>query len=143
HHLAQTIVSEAKKRGLPLEHEPQGVEIDKGGGMIATVHGRHLAMGNRKLMMDRGLAIDTHVETYATAREKAGSTAVLVAVDGQLAGVISIADQIKPEAKAAIAQLRADGVAKAIMLTGDNRHAARLVGDELGLDEVHAELLPQ
>lgn len=143
HHLGQTIVSEARKREIPLEQEPQGVEIVKGGGMIATVAGRLLAIGNRKLMADQGVAIDVQAEDYATAREKAGNTAVLVAIDRQLAGVISIADQIKPEAKAAIAQLRDAGVRKAIMLTGDNRHTAQLVGDELGLDAVHAELLPQ
>src|SRR5690606_13887971 len=80
---------------------------------------------------------------YAIQREKAGNTAVLIAVDKQLAGVISIADQIKPEAKSAIQQLRHAGVKQAIMLTGDNRHTAQLVGDELGLDAVHAELLPQ
>ena len=143
HHLGQTIVSEAKKRELPLEHEPQGVEIVKGGGMIATVEGQHLAIGNRKLMADYGVTIDEQIEVYATAREKAGNTAVLIAIDKELAGVISIADQIKPEAKAAIAQLREAGVKKAVMLTGDNRHTAQLVGDELGLDAVHAELLPQ
>src|SRR5690554_3028969 len=143
HHLGQTIVNEAKKRELPLEHEPQGVEIVKGGGMIATVEGQHLAIGNRKLMADYGVTISEQAEAYATGREKAGNTAVLIAVDKELTGVISIADQIKPEAKAAIAQLREAGVKKAVMLTGDNRHTAQLVGDELGLDIVHAELLPQ
>ncbi|MER1967322.1 cation-translocating P-type ATPase [Castellaniella sp. GW247-6E4] len=143
HHLGQTIVAEARRRELPLNEEPQDVVIVKGGGMVATVAGQLLAIGNRKLMADQGVSVDAHVETYATAREKAGNTAVLVAVDGRLAGAISIADQIKPEAKAAIGQLRAAGVKKTIMLTGDNRHTAKLVGDELGLDEVHAELLPQ
>lgn len=143
HHLGQTIVSEAKKRELPLEHEPQGVEIIKGNGMIATVEGQHLAIGNRKLMVDQGVTISEQAEAYATTREKAGNTAVLVAIDNELTGVISIADQIKPEAKAAIAQLRQAGVKKTVMLTGDNRHTAQLVGNELGLDAVHAELLPQ
>lgn len=143
HHLGQTIVSEARKRELALEHEPQGVEIIKGGGMVATVAEQHLAIGNRKLMADQGVSIAEEVDTYAIAREKAGNTAVLIAINKQLAGVISIADQIKPEAKAAIAQLRNAGVKQTIMLTGDNRHTAQLVGNELGLDAVHAELLPQ
>lgn len=143
HHLGQTIVAEAKKRELSLNEEPQNVEIIKGGGMVATVAGQHLAIGNRKLMTDQGVSINEQMLAYATAREKAGNTAVLVAIDKQLTGVISIADQIKPEAKAAISLLRNAGVKKAIMLTGDNRHTAQLVGDELGLDEVHAELLPQ
>ena len=143
HHLGQTIVSEAKKRKLELVEEPQDVQIIKGGGMTATVGGKHLLIGNRKLMKDHGVSIEEKVEAYATEREKAGNTAVLIAIDQKLSGIISIADQIKPEAKAAIQQLRHAGVKKAIMLTGDNRHTAQLVGDELGLDAVHAELLPQ
>jgi len=143
HHLGQTIVAEARKRELPLSEEPQDVAIIKGGGMIATVGGQHLAIGNRKLMADQSVSIDEHIDAYATGREKAGNTAVLIAIDKKLEGVISIADQIKPEAKAAIEQLRQAGVKKTFMLTGDNRHTAQLVGDELGLDAVHAELLPQ
>ena len=143
HHLGQTIVSEAKKRELPLNEEAQDVAIIKGGGMVATVANQRLAIGNRTLMTAQGVSISEEIEAYATQREKAGNTAVLVAIDQQLLGVISIADQIKPEAKMAIEQLREAGVKQAIMLTGDNRHTAQLVGDELGLDAVHAELLPQ
>lgn len=143
HHLGQTIVSEAKKRKLELVEEPQDVQIIKGGGMTATVGGKYLLIGNRKLMKDHDVSLEEKVEAYATEREKAGNTAVLIAIDQKLSGIISIADQIKPEAKAAIQQLRHAGVTKAIMLTGDNRHTAQLVGDELGLDAVHAELLPQ
>jgi len=143
HHLGRTIVSEAEQRKLPLEHEPDEVQIIKGGGMIANVDGRNLVIGNRKLMEEQGVAMNAEADAYATAREKAGNTAVLVAIDQKLAGAISIADQIKSEAKHAIAQLRAAGVKKAVMLTGDNRHTAQLVGDELGLDAVHGELLPQ
>lgn len=104
--------------------------------------------GNRKarilvFVTDMHAGSMVEVAASGTQREKAGNTAVLIAIDRQLAGVISIADQIKPEAKAAIDQLRHAGVKQAIMLTGDNRHTAQLVGDELGLDAVHAELLPQ
>jgi len=143
HHLGQTIVAAAKKRALPLSHQPQDARIVKGGGMVATVEGRKLLIGTRKLMADHGVAIDEASESYATGREKAGNTAILVAVDMRLAGVISIADQIKPEAKVAIKQLRDHGIERMLMLTGDNRHTAQLVGDELGLDAVHAELLPE
>ncbi|MGB3837288.1 heavy metal translocating P-type ATPase [Castellaniella sp.] len=143
HHLGQTIVAEAKKRQLSVGEAPQDVRIIKGGGLVATVAGQRLAIGNRKLMADYGVFVDDEADTYATAREKVGNTAVLVAMDQKLAGVISIADQIKPEAKGAIQQLRRAGVKQAIMLTGDNRHTAQQVGDTLGLDAVHAELLPQ
>lgn len=143
HHLGQTIVNEAKKRELILENKPQNVAVIKGGGMLATVADQQLVIGNRKLLMDQGVSITDEASSYALAREKSGNTAVLVAIDKNLAGIISIADQIKPEAKAAIAQLRKTGVQQAIMLTGDNRHTAQLVGDELALDAVYAELLPQ
>lgn len=143
HHLGQTIVTEARRRGLDLDDTPEDVAIIKGGGLTATVAGHSLAIGNRKLMAEEGVALNDEVEAYATQQEKAGNTAVLVAIDGTLEGVISIADQIKPEAKTAIQQLRSAGVKQAIMLTGDNRHTAQLVGNTLGLDAVHAELLPQ
>src|SRR5690606_2951702 len=70
HHLGQTIVAEARKRELALSEEPQDVAIIKGGGMVATVAGQHLAIGNRKLMADHGVSIVEPVDAYATEREK-------------------------------------------------------------------------
>src|SRR5690625_4742504 len=81
HHLGQTIVSEAKNRNLDLTEEPHDVAIIKGGGMVATVAGQHFAIGNRKLMADQGVVLDDDVDAYATEREKAGNTAVLIAND--------------------------------------------------------------
>src|SRR5690606_24165157 len=66
HHLGQTVVAEAKKRDLTLNQEPQSVDIIKGGGMVATVAGQRLAIGNRKLMAGQGVAINDRVEAYAT-----------------------------------------------------------------------------
>lgn len=143
HPLGQTIVSEAKKRDLPLNETIENAEIIKGNGLTATVAGEYWVIGNRKLMADQNISIAAPIEAYATEREKAGNTAIFAARNNKLVGVISIADQIKPEAKRALQQLRRDGVEKMVMLTGDNRHTAQLVGDELGLDTVHAELLPQ
>ena len=143
HPLGQTIVSEAKKRDLPLNETIENAEIIKGNGLTATVAGEYWVIGNRKLMADQNISIAAPIEAYATEREKAGNTAIFAARNNELVGVISIADQIKPEAKRALQQLRRDGVEKMVMLTGDNRHTAQLVGDELGLDTVHAELLPQ
>ncbi|KAA0890902.1 cation-translocating P-type ATPase [Pusillimonas sp. ANT_WB101] len=143
HHLGQTIVAEAQKRGLLLTDKPENAEIIEGQGMAATVGGKHLVIGTRKLLGARGIAIDASAEDYAVMREKAGNTAIFVAIDGVFVGLIGIADQIKPEARGAIERLRSQGIEKIYMLTGDNRHAAQLVGDELGLDAVYAELLPQ
>ncbi|MCM3086687.1 cation-translocating P-type ATPase [Bhargavaea ginsengi] len=143
HHLGRTIVEEAERRRINGLERPDEVEIIKGHGLAATVGGKRVIAGTRKLMAENGIMIPPEADASAISREKAGNTAIFAAVDGQLRGLISIADQIRPEAKDAIRRLRASGVKQIIMLTGDNRHAAALVGKQLGLDEVHAELLPE
>lgn len=143
HHLGQTIVKEAKKRGMELINEAEEAEVIKGNGIRATIEGKQLVIGNRSLMEANAIAISSDIEDYAVEREKTGNTAIIVAIDGSVAGIISIADQIREDAHEALRQLREDGIEKIIMLTGDNRHTAELVGTELGLDEVYAELLPE
>lgn len=143
HHLGQTIVKEARKRGIPLIEEPEEAEVIEGNGIQAIIEGKQLTVGNRKLMAAKGIAIADSVENYAVGREKAGNTAIFAAINGVVAGIVSIADQIRPEAIGAINELRASGVKQIIMLTGDNRHTATIVGKQLGLDAIHAELLPE
>lgn len=143
HHLGQTIVKEAQKRDIPLINTPADAEVIEGNGIRARIEGSMLTVGNRKLMAANGIAIENAVEAYAVNREKLGNTAIFAAVEGVVTGVFSIADQIRPEAISALQQLRENGIQKMIMLTGDNRHTAELVGAQLGLDEVHAELLPE
>ncbi|MDV6379080.1 cation-translocating P-type ATPase [Sporosarcina sp. GW1-11] len=143
HHLGQTIVKEAKKRAIPLTNQPEDVEVVKGNGIVATIEGNKLAIGNRKLMAARHIAIHPEIEDYATEREKVGNTAVFVSIADKIVGIISIADQIRPEAVEALTKLRHNGIKQMIMLTGDNKHTANLVGEQLGLDAVHAELLPE
>ncbi|VDG96956.1 Probable cadmium-transporting ATPase [Lysinibacillus sphaericus] len=142
HHLGQTIVKEAQKRGITLINQPKDAEIIEGNGVRATIENKILTVGNRKLMAAKDIVIEASMESYAVQREKAGSTAIFAAIDGVVQGIISIADQIRPEAKEAIQELRDNGVKQVIMLTGDNRHTAELVGKQLGLDHIHAELLP-
>ncbi len=143
HHLGQTIVKEAEHRQIPLIREPKNAEIIEGNGIRAIIEDQTLVVGNRKLMLANNIAITNEVETYAIQREKAGNTAIFAAINGTVAGIISIADQIRPEAKNALEKLRENGVTQMIMLTGDNRHTAEIVGKQLGLDAVHAELLPE
>ncbi|MHA6259919.1 heavy metal translocating P-type ATPase [Sporosarcina sp. CAU 1771] len=143
HHLGQTIVKEARKRNIPLVNEPEDAEVIKGNGIRARIENQFLAIGNRKLMASEGIQIEEAIEAYAVKREKAGNTAIFASIDGKIAGIFSIADRIRPEAESALKQLRASGIKKMIMLTGDNRHTAELVGAQLGLDEVYAELLPE
>ena len=143
HHLGQTIVREARRREIPLVNEPEDAEVIEGNGIRAKIEGKVLTVGNRKLMAANGIIIEETVEAYAIDREKAGNTAIFAAIDGVVAGIVSIADQIRPEAMGAIKELRKNGIKQIIMLTGDNRHTAELVGKQLGLDQIHAELLPE
>lgn len=143
HHLGQTIVKEAKNRELSLINQAEHAEVIKGHGIRATIEGSSLVIGNRGLMKTNNIDISSEVERDVTKQEKAGNTAIIAAVNGTIAGIISIADQVRSDAYAALSQLRAEGIQKIIMLTGDNRYTAELVGSQLELDEVHAELLPE
>ncbi|MCB5936446.1 cation-translocating P-type ATPase [Caldibacillus thermoamylovorans] len=143
HHLGQTIVKEAEKNGIDLSRfQITESEVIKGNGITATVDGYSIVAGNRKLMNGKGIKINSEASLYAIEREKAGNTAIFVGINGELAAIISIADQVRDDAKAALADMRANGVKRIIMLTGDNRHTAEAVANELGMDEFHAELLP-
>lgn len=142
HHLGKTIVKEAEQRGLTFGKAPEG-EVIKGNGLRAIVEGREFFIGNRKLMANANVEISEDVEAYAVDREKKGNTAIFASVDGKIAAIISIADEIREDAHRALAELRKNGIKKMIMLTGDNEHTARLVATQLGLDEYHAELLPE
>lgn len=143
HHLGQTIVKYAHQQGLETITAPTDPEIIKGHGLKATVAGRRIVAGNRKLMAQAGIPIDASAESYAVTREKTGNTVVFVAIDGTLAGLFSIADQIREDAPQALAEMRKNGIKQIIMLTGDNQHTAQAVAEQLKLDAFHAELLPE
>ncbi|WP_249872510.1 heavy metal translocating P-type ATPase [Oceanobacillus saliphilus] len=143
HHLGQTIVKEAKARKLNIGEKPQDAEVIKGNGLRANVEGHMLAIGNRKLMHAENIDLPSEVAAYAIEREKSGNTAIFAAVDGKVRGIFSIADQVRDDALAALAEMRKNGIKKIIMLTGDNKHTAELVANQLGLDEFYAELLPE
>ena len=142
HPLGRTIIAEAQSRGLDIPNSPDKVEVIKGGGIRGVVHGRLVAVGSRRVLINEGVLLPQDAAENAEAHERAGNTVVFVAIDGDLAGIISIADQIRPDAAAAITALRSAGVKRFVMLTGDNRHTADLVAEQLGIDEVRAELLP-
>lgn len=142
HPLGRTIVTEATQRGLAIMASPDNVEVIKGGGIRGEVDGQLVAIGSRRVLTNEGVLLSDDAETYAVNRERKGNTVVFIAINGVLNGIISIADQIRPEAAAAIAALREAGVKRFVMLTGDNKHTAEVVAAQLGIDEVRAELLP-
>jgi P-type Cu2+ transporter len=139
HPLAQAIVDKANAQTLPLR-TTSDFEAIPGHGMKAQVAGKMLLVGNRKLMRDHNINLDGHAER-ASALEGAGRTVVYSAVDGKFAGLIAIADAVRPNAKQAVAKLTGMGIEVA-MLTGDNRATAERIAGELGIQRVFAEVLP-
>lgn len=140
HPLAAAIVGGAEERGtsfLPVE----AFESVTGQGVQATVDGRHVALGNRKLMEMVHADIVQLTQTAEGLRAD-GQTVMFVAVDGKAAGLIGVADPIKSTTEEAIRQLHKEHI-KVIMLTGDSRTTAAAVAKKLGIDDVIAEVLPQ
>lgn len=135
HPLAKAVVEYAMVKQLVVA-EPDQYEQVQGRGVIASVSGRAVLVGNAALLRENGVAL-------AAAVEDGGQTPVHVAIDGQFAGVIFIADSLRPGAREALAKLKQTGVKRIVMLTGDNEETARAVASSLGVDEVHANLMPE
>jgi Cu+-exporting ATPase len=139
HPLAAAIVRGAKKQGV----EPvsvQGFESVTGKGVRGQVEGRQISLGNVAMMSESGVEV-RQLQQRAEALRAEGQTVMMVAIDGQMAGLIGVADPIKETTPAAIKDLHADGV-RIVMLTGDSETTARAVAKKLGIDEVTAEVLP-
>ncbi|HUH45645.1 MAG TPA: HAD-IC family P-type ATPase, partial [Arenibacter sp.] len=143
HHLGKAIIKEAEKAGLKLVQEPKEAKILKGRGIEVELDGRYLYIGNRNGLLTNNTPIDAPVESYAQAQEKAGNTAVFIADRNHILGIISIADKIREEAPAAIQELKKTGIKHLVMLTGDNKHTAHIVGEQLGIKKIFADLLPE
>jgi Cu+-exporting ATPase len=140
HPLAAAIVAAARDRSLALK-EATGFASVTGKGVTGSVDGHTVALGNAGLMEDLRVELGS-LATEAEAQRKMGATALFLAVDGKPAGVIAIADPIKPTTQAALDGLRADNV-RIVMLTGDNRTTAEAVARKLGIDDVQADVLPE
>jgi P-type Cu+ transporter len=143
HPLAKAIVRAAQARNLMLGSAGNFTEPG-GKGVNATVEGRRVDIGNMRFLAGAGPAPETLPITLSQSAEtmrREGATAVIVAIDGKPAGVIGIADAIKPTTPQALEALRAAGL-RIVMLTGDNITTARAVASRLGIDEVEADVLP-
>jgi Cu+-exporting ATPase len=140
HPLAEAIIAGAKDRGLSPE-SAEDFEAVTGKGVRGTVDGRKVALGNAAMMEELGVATETS-DDAADALRSEGKTAMYVATDGALAGIVAVADPIKDSTEGAIRDLHALGLA-IIMATGDNRRTAEAVASKLGIDEVRAGVLPE
>jgi Cu+-exporting ATPase len=141
HPLARAIVTAAKEAKLSLA-EPAEFENVAGKGVRARLENAELLLGSPRLLKEEAIAISASEEELIEAHEAQGRTVVALARDGHLAGLIAIADTLKPDAKAAIAHLQSQGLRTA-MITGDNEAAARSIARDLGVDRVFAQVLPQ
>jgi len=137
HPLASAIVEAAQ--GLRLV-EPQGFQAILGRGVSATIDGRQVLLGNLALMQEQRVQLNG-LRAEVERLQAQAKTAMLLAVDGEAAGVIAVADTVKPGSQDAIAALHAAGI-EVVMITGDNRRTAEAIAKEVGVDRVLAEVLP-
>ncbi len=138
HPLAAAVIDAAKQRRLDLEPTSQ-FEAIAGQGAVATIGGRTVLVGNRKLLERKGIRLG--LDRDAERLRADAKTAVYVAVDGRMLGLIAVADRIRPTDQAAISALHRLGI-RVLLLTGDSRATAEAVAKTVGLDEVRAEVLP-
>ena len=140
HSFSFAILNAAKDESIELR-DVQNFDSPVGKGALGTVDGRRIVIGNAVIMQQSSIDIRM-LEAEARTQRERGATAIYVAVDGRAAGIIAIADPIKPSAQDAIRQLRDDGL-RIVMLTGDNVTTAQAVAKTLGITEVEADVLPE
>ena len=141
HHLARPIIKKAKEEGLaffPIEN----IQILKGKGISANYNKKKVLIGNSKLMKECGIFISDNIVTDVEKKEKSGDSIIFVALDKKLIGVIVMADLLREEAKSVLEKLKKMGF-KLVILTGDNKIVANNIAKELGVIEIHSELLPE
>jgi Cu+-exporting ATPase len=140
HPLAQAIVKGIADRGVTLTGA-DSFEAIPGFGIRAAVDGREVLVGTRRLLDRHQIPFDQAAEAMSQL-EREGKTAMLVAVDGRLAGLVAVADTIRPTSREAVQRLKAMGL-EVVMMTGDNRQTAEAIARQAGIDRVIAEVLPE
>ncbi len=140
HPLGRAVVVAAEEEGIDLLSY-RDFQAVTGAGIEADVEGRKVLAGTARFLSSRGIDV-SGAEPVLAAHEERAQTAVLVALEGQLAGVLAIADAVKRDAGEAVAAMKAMGLTP-LLVTGDNRRTAEAVARQVGIDEVHAQVLPQ
>ncbi|MFD3257911.1 heavy metal translocating P-type ATPase [Paenibacillus lentus] len=142
HPLAKAIVSHAEIQLGTIHEMPAEVNHIPGQGLSFIFEDKWFLMGNRKLFASWKIQLDAY-ESYLAEEEELGQTAVIIGDKHGVLGVISIADQVREDAKEAVHHLKSLGIHRVVMLTGDNPRAAKAISSQLGIDETYSELLPQ
>jgi Cd2+/Zn2+-exporting ATPase len=151
HPLGRAVVEAASVRGLhdPARRTdgPLDVEVVAGGGIRGTLDGREIVVGSpvlaERISREAGSSLTVRAQGLIDRHERAGSTVVVLLVDGTPTALLAVTDQVRPGARDALDLLRRRGITEIHLLTGDNLHAAQDVADELGIEHVQARLLPQ
>ena len=142
HVLGEALVGAAKEADLELTM-PAEVREEPGQGIEGRVNGHRVAVGSRSFARTSGVPEAEIVSTASTTTRGSGEAHVVVAIDGHVAGVIVMADELRPDADRIVERLRAEGVRHVAMISGDRRSVAERVGRELGVDRVYAEQSPE
>jgi P-type E1-E2 ATPase len=142
HVLGEALVAAADEAGLELTMA-EDVEEEPGQGIAGSVNGRRVLVGSRAFMRSSRVPEDEIVSAALTSTRGSGEAHVVVAVDGHVAGVIVMADELRPDARRIVDRLRGEGVRHVAMLSGDRRSVADRVGRQLGVDRVYAEQSPE
>jgi len=142
HPLAKSVMALAKERGIEPA-DPDEFNIEIGMGVKAQYDGGNIFVGKEDFLRGEGILIDTDIEQMIKEQAHQGRTVILVANDKRLAGLISIADEIRPQTHQAVVSLKAMGIKNITMLTGDNHRVAASVAEQIGVDDFQAELLPE
>lgn len=143
HPLGQAIVSYADQQSAGVAPVLDDTETVKGQGICAQVGKQEVVIGNQKMLTAHNIKLNPTQLKDLNDLQAVGQSTVIMAVDGQVQLIFGIADTIRPGVKDSLAALKAQGIKKLVMLTGDNELTAQAVANELNLDEVHANLLPE
>ncbi len=142
HHMAMAIVRGAGERGLPLE-EGTAFRAFPGMGIYARADGDEVLVGNRMLFAEHGVTVPPMAEAEADRLRDEGKSAVFVGDRDGVRGLVAVADTLRASARGVVEALKAEGITRIVVLTGDNQRVADAIGAELGIEEVYADLLPE
>ncbi|MBW1980527.1 MAG: cadmium-translocating P-type ATPase [Deltaproteobacteria bacterium] len=141
HHLASAIVEEAERKGLQYPR-PEDFQAIPGKGAQANIEGHLFYIGNHRLLEEQKKC-DAEIDNILSALQEQRKTAVILANQERALGIVAIADEVRQESRMALQQLKADGIEKIVMLTGDNRGTAAAIARSLPIDDYRAELMPE
>jgi heavy metal translocating P-type ATPase len=142
HPLSKAITNKSKEKGLVID-DPDSFEVILGQGVIATVDSGSVLVGNKKLIEEQKIEIDEYMNNLISTSEDNGNTVMMVIQKDKPIGYIAVADQLKPESKAAVESLRKLGIGDLLLVTGDNKNTAYSIAAQVGIQQVFPEQLPE